>query len=313
MHKFNDHSYKNLFSEPKMVRDLLTGFIHEEWVGDIDLNTLEKVSGSYISDDLRSRESDVIWRVAFRGDRWLYLYLLMEFQSTVDKFMALRIMTYVGLLYQDLLKQGLLSEAEKLPPVLPIVLYNGERRWNAATDVASLIEPVPGKLDAYQPALQYLLLDEGRIVAEQGLGLQTDNAAEALFRFEFADDAATMLKIVTLLAEYLKSPEQASLRRAFLVHIKWVLNKAQWTDNDTRDILEQTGELEEVKYMLAERINRWPDKWLQEGREQGREKGRLEGIMATAEKMVQHTDLSDGQIAEITGLALDKIRQMRGD
>ncbi len=57
-----DHSYKLLFSHTAMVEDLLRGFIHEEWVKELDFTTLEKVSGSFISDDLRERENDLIWR-----------------------------------------------------------------------------------------------------------------------------------------------------------------------------------------------------------------------------------------------------------
>lgn len=34
---------------------------------------------------------------------------------------------YLGLLYQNLLKAGQLTSQGKLPPVLPQVLYNGER------------------------------------------------------------------------------------------------------------------------------------------------------------------------------------------
>ncbi|MEX1058175.1 MAG: Rpn family recombination-promoting nuclease/putative transposase [Natronospirillum sp.] len=60
------------------------------------------------------------------GDQWLYVYLLLEFQSTVDPYMAVRIMTYLGLLYQYLVRQGELTPAGKLPPVLPVVLYNGQ-------------------------------------------------------------------------------------------------------------------------------------------------------------------------------------------
>ena len=35
-----------------------------------------------------------------------YLYLLIEFQSKVDRFMAVRMLGYVSLLYQDLIRQG---------------------------------------------------------------------------------------------------------------------------------------------------------------------------------------------------------------
>jgi predicted transposase YdaD len=61
----HDNSYKLLFSYPEMVRDLFSGFIHEPWVAELDFTTLEKVSGSYVADDLRDREDDIIWRVRF--------------------------------------------------------------------------------------------------------------------------------------------------------------------------------------------------------------------------------------------------------
>lgn len=89
----HDHSYKLLFSHAEMVADLLTGFIREDWVRELDLATLEKVGGSYVTDDLREREDDVIWRVRW-GSEWLYVYLLLEFQSTIDRFMAVRMLVY---------------------------------------------------------------------------------------------------------------------------------------------------------------------------------------------------------------------------
>jgi predicted transposase YdaD len=64
----HDHSYKLLFSHPEMVADLLRGFVHEGWVEQLDFASLEKVSGSYVADDLRDRESDVIWRARWGRD-----------------------------------------------------------------------------------------------------------------------------------------------------------------------------------------------------------------------------------------------------
>jgi hypothetical protein len=61
--------------------------------------------------------------------------LLLEFQSTIDPFMAVRIMVYVGLLFQDLIRTQWVKPGDQLPPVLPIVLYNGERPWTAAEEI----------------------------------------------------------------------------------------------------------------------------------------------------------------------------------
>ena len=83
-------------------------------------------------------------------EHWLYVYLLLEFQSTVDRFMAVRILSYTGLLYQDLIRGQSLYQ-DRLPPVFPIVLYNGEPRWKAAVDLSELIHPAPQELQTYQP------------------------------------------------------------------------------------------------------------------------------------------------------------------
>ena len=80
-----DLGYKRLFAQREMVADLLTGFVREPWVDEVQLDTLERVNGSYVSDDLRAREDDIVWRVRWRG-QWLYVYLLLEFQASVDRF-----------------------------------------------------------------------------------------------------------------------------------------------------------------------------------------------------------------------------------
>ena len=140
----HDASYKLLFSHAEMIKDLLQGFVPQSWVQALDFSTLEKVNASYVADDLRNRHDDVVWRVRFQ-DHWLYVYLLLEFQSTVDRFMAVRILSYTGLLYQDLIRGQSLHQ-DRLPPVLPIVLYNGEPRWKAAVELSALIHPAPQEL-----------------------------------------------------------------------------------------------------------------------------------------------------------------------
>ena len=104
----DDASYKTLFSAPEVVQDLILGFIPDDWLHGLDYRTLERVSGSYVTNDLRDRADDIVWRVQVGGE-WVYLYILIEFQSTVDPWMAVRIMTYVGLLYPGLFNARVLG------------------------------------------------------------------------------------------------------------------------------------------------------------------------------------------------------------
>ncbi len=261
----HDHSYKQLFSHAELVRDLLRGFVQEAWIDDLDLSTLEKTQSSYVSDDLREREDDAVWRVRCR-DEWVYVYILMEFQSTVDRFMAVRLMVYIGLLYQDLIRAGKLLQNGKLPPVFPLVLYNGKPPWSGATSVQELIQEVPGGLSKYRPALTYLLLDES---CHPMQGVAADNLVAAIFRLEQSTEPADVRELVQQLIEWLKAPQQTSLRRAFAVWIRRVLLPVRLPGQPLPEI----NDLMEVDAMLAERVKEWTHEWEAKGRQEGRQEG----------------------------------------
>lgn len=265
----HDNSYKLLFSHPEMVTDLLKGFVKEAWVEQCDFTTLEKVSGSYVSDDLRDREDDLIWRIRW-GDDWLYVYLLLEFQSTVDHFMAVRIFGYLALLYQDLIRTQNLKTQDLLPPVLPIVLYNGERRWQAPLQLNQLIQPAPVGLEKYRPQVCYLLLDEGRFNQDELRSL--NNLVAALFQLENSRTEQEIQSVLVRLIDWLKDPKQTSLRRAFTVWFNRVLLPAKASNTHFTEL----NDLNEVHTMLAERVKQWTREWLQEGRQEGLQAGRQE-------------------------------------
>jgi len=201
----HDHGYKRLFSHPEMIRDLLRGFVPADWIAELDFTTLEKYPTEFIDDRLRNRRSDVIWRVR-RGFEWLYLYLLLEFQSGVHPLMAARVFTYIDLLYQDLIRSRQLGKSRQLPMVLPIVLYNGRRRWTAPTDLDGLIEPGPDNLAEYRPQARYLLINESDYIDADLAGRR--NLAAALFRLENSRGPEAVREVLAALAEWLAEPDQ---------------------------------------------------------------------------------------------------------
>src|SRR4051812_39244091 len=99
----HDRSYKRLFSHPEMMRDLLAGFVREDWVAQLDLSSFQKVDPGYVGRSLSARANDVVWRVKW-GEGFVYVYLMLEFQSSVDRYMAVRMLTYIGLLYEGLIR-----------------------------------------------------------------------------------------------------------------------------------------------------------------------------------------------------------------
>ncbi|CAG0950601.1 hypothetical protein ANRL3_00209 [Anaerolineae bacterium] len=155
--------------------------------------------------------------------------------------------------------------------MLPVVLYNGRPRWDAATEIANLIEPAPGSLAQYRPALRYLLIDEGRYAESELAPLR--NLAAALFRLENSRTPQDMEQVLEALVEWLKMPEQASLRRAFTVWLKRVLLPGRMPGVDFNNL----NELQEVKSMLAERVVEWTEEWKQQGLAMGKAMGEAMG------------------------------------
>ena len=270
-----DASYKLLFSAPELVRDLVLGFIPDDWLHGLDYSTLEKLPGSYVTDDFRHRADDVVWRVKV-DESWVYLYILIEFQSNVDPFMAVRMMVYVGLLYQDLIRRGDILPDKHLPPVLPIVLYNGDGQWRAATDVAELVPKVPGLVSEYLPQLKYLLIDENNYSEAELAELK--NLVAAVIRFEHPSNDQALIQLIDQLNDWLSG--QPELKRIFAIWIRSVLLR----QSKNTLVLPKINDLKELKMTLAERFEEWAKAYEQKGLEKGIEKGMEQGMEKGMEK-----------------------------
>ena len=254
-----------------MVEDLLHGFAARDWSRSLDFASLAPLPASYVSHDLRQRHGDLVWRVRFHDERWLYLVLHLEFQSTVDRAMAVRMLAYTTLLYQKLIGEGVLREHDALPPVLPIVIYNGRRRWNAAADVSELIASGGAALARYQPSQRYFLLDEGRV---GDADLPGGNLVSALIALETSRDRERLPELLGSLIGLLREQGDEELTQAFRSWVAQVLLPRRFRGGES----ESLPRLEEVRTMLAEQVREWTEEWVEEGREQGIAQGREQGI-----------------------------------
>ena len=272
----HDAACKLLFSFPAMVRDLLTGFFPREWVEELDLSTLERWPESTVSDDLLQRHRDRVWRVRCR-DRWLYVLVLLEFQSTVDHTMAVRILAYTALLYQDLLR----TSADPLPPVLPVVLHHGRERWAAPEDVAGLAAPPGAFLAPYQPAQRYFLLDVGSYTGSLPEGR---NLMAGLIRLEHSRSPEEMEAVLAAFAEWLSGPEHEGLRRAFREWMRQVHVPARRLGREWP----RPEDWSEDRTMLYETVKEWTVQWRAEGQAEvmRRQAARKFGVV-TADRLAE--------------------------
>ena len=212
-----------------------------------------------------------MWRIRFHDDRWLYLVLLLEFQATVDPAMALRMLTYTALLYQRLDADGVLRDHGALPPVLPVVLYNGCRPWKAPVEMTDLVAVGSDVLAPYQPSQRYYLLDGARMADAD---LPADNLVSALIALEKTRDAARLGEALQALGDLLRAQGDEHLTRAFVTWLHQGLRFAGRLPAGEEDPLAQ---LQETQTMLEETVREWTREWLEQGIEQGRAEGIEQG------------------------------------
>ena len=123
IHKHHDSGYKELFSCPEFVQQLIEGFAPTEIAKLMDFSTLKSHSGHYITPLFEEKIEDVVWSVELTWagvTQEVYLYILLEFQSSVDRTMPIRLMHYAACFYSELLKQRVITPSQGLPPVFPV-------------------------------------------------------------------------------------------------------------------------------------------------------------------------------------------------
>ena len=278
----HDATYKMLYSNRHMVAELLRGFLPGGASAGFDFDTLERLPASHVGPAMERREGDLMWRLRAReapAEGWVHVLVLLEFQSGVDRSMALRVLTYTGLAWEGILRDGKragdkarpsedapvggesrpqtqLTSHTPLPPVIPFVVYNGSPSWTAPENVSDLVAPAPAALARLQPRNRYVLLDmyrsdTGDVPDDNAVGLQV-----ALVRATPEEALAILPRVSAVLA----GPEHRALREAFARWLRRSWNKdydlEDGADEALRgelDRLEAAGEVEAMGSLTAER------------------------------------------------------------
>lgn len=291
--KIHDSGYKKLFSNRTIFQQLIETFITEAWVKDLDFSQCETLDKSFITDHYKETESDLIYKLKLRR-KTVYIYVLLEFQSKVDRFMVLRVLFYILSFYMDYTANY--NRIKKLPAIFPIVLYNGKRKWSASTKISDLIETEPS-LGAYAIDFQYLLLNEKAYSKERLLTIR--NIVSTLFLAEGHYDIALLEQ------ELLNLYEQEADKQAVSLFLNWfrqlaLYGKVSPDDYEKLDYVYRTKE--EVQTMLVATLEQERKKIYQQGKDAGVAEGRAEGQRQTLLQFIhwrfQTTEEEQKQIAQ---------------
>jgi len=131
----HDRLVRQVFSRKETAARFLEAYLPPTLAASLEWSRLELHPGSYVDARLRHQESDLLFCVPFRGvgkteksPQNLLLYCLFEHQRNVEPWMILRLLGYMLQIWQGLIRSN--PKMRRLPPILPVVLYQGPKRWN---------------------------------------------------------------------------------------------------------------------------------------------------------------------------------------
>jgi hypothetical protein len=267
----HDPVYRRIFNRAQIIEEILRRFATGPWAAHLDFSTLTPVPADFVAKYLKKYEADIIWRVRYgpgKGD-WFFVFVLMELQSSPQRFMALRLLGYVVHLCEALLEHGKYLPARRprrlLPPVLPVVLYNGEKPWTAPLSLAELFQPMEGYTP---PDFRYVVLDVNRYPPEELRPVE--DVTSGVFLLEQSQDVEELELVLDELEGVVTDP---GLARDIASLVNDVAIKLELSEEE----VPRVKNLEEVRMSLLQRAERWTQEWMAEGEAKGRAEGMAEG------------------------------------
>ncbi len=261
----------------------------------IKSKNLEIYNSSFIDPKFSNQECDIVYKK--KGQQ---IFFLIEHQSKVDYSMPKRILKYqIAIIEMAMKNKKTMKKEEKLPLVIPIVIYTGTERWNVAKHIKDCQEQLEG-LDNMDLG-SYVILDSNEYTKQ-----------------ELLEDKLFILKMMAL--EKTKNPDELynnleeitqkkieKINRDILIRvIKYIYNETlgeKRVKNITRK-LERLGD----KEMIIEVIKKDRKMQFQKGERLGISKTITQIVKEMLQKQMSDKDIMD--IVKIDQKKLEKLKMV---
>jgi predicted transposase YdaD len=279
---------------------------------ELKLETLKLEKESFVDPDLREKYSDVLYSVDLVGrpgrgkstagpDRAL-VYVLFEHKSDSDQHTVLQLLSYNLRIWERCVRDRL-----PLYPVLPLVVYHGQQKWDAARSIEELVD-APESLACYQVRFTLPLLDLSQLNDDQIEGTPVLQSILRLLKYgrseSLRDKLEGILRQIAVSslpggrtgAEDLDSGLETWIQAIGVYVI--AVNRNMSTD-EVNQVMKNVFPTQVEPGSIADRL-------LIQGREEGREEGKLIGKIQTFQELLGEAVMSDETLKE---LGLDSLQQ----
>ncbi|MDE0041471.1 MAG: Rpn family recombination-promoting nuclease/putative transposase [Candidatus Poribacteria bacterium] len=298
---FSDRSARWLFQDRENVRGLIE-IVEGELADLIDFSQIVQLNRSFVPDNLREQESDIVFSVPFQSESdtdELLIYILIEHQSTVDPTMGFRVLFYMTQIWDSQRREW---ESQSVPkgewrfrPILPIVFYTGEQRWTTPLTLDAIMD-IPDVLSRFVPKFDTLFL--GVKDTDESELTKTDHPLGWLLTV-LQKEQATVEALSEALIEalsHISTLDEASAqqrRRAISYLLLLILHRRPFEEHSELTYLlgqhvQQPLDREEVELMAQTMAEHLIEQGIEQGKAQGIEQGEIKAKQADVLKILRH-------------------------
>ena len=264
----HDTFFKQLMTDPVVLRDFLEIVLPKDVISRLDLNSLEIIDTEKANRKYKKYYLDLSAQCKLENEPG-ELYLIFEHKSYPDKLTLVQILNYMAVVFEQDLANG------KDPrPILPIVFYHGRTKFSLPTSFRDYFK-VSDDLKKYLLDFRIFLFDTCNYKNEDLLKFSQNaylTAAFLLFKNIFKDFKdlkpvlKQVLKIKTDKVEYL---------------LNYVVMAKDIDEKELTQVLQEIGG--ELMPSLAQR---WLEQGKQIGLQQGVQMGLEQGLILEGQEMV---------------------------
>ena len=246
--KIHDELFRDILNNKEEFTWFLNSFIKLDM--NITKNDLEKYNRSFVTEEYKSKYSDVVYKIKNEN-----IFLLVEHQSTIDYSMPYRMLTYCYEIMRDAVdKTKLKNKDYKLPIVVPILLYTGNRKWRVPEYIHTIHSMSAGI------SMRYEIIDahnysKERLLSSNSMVGFTMEAERSKTEEEFEDALKAMIK---------NKPNEVDT----IVRIMKYVYKDRLSDKEIDEFYKKikNGEVKGIMTTIRTRLAQHDKKLIQQGR-----------------------------------------------
>ncbi len=297
----HDKIYRKLLENKKNAIRVINNFLDLE--DKIEEKQIEKYNSSYVSDELRNLEADIVYKIKDEE-----VFFLIEHQTKVDYSMAYRILKYELSIIDSSLQEKKLRYQNKgyiYPLIIPIVLYTGINKWDAKLNLRRL-QPKWNKYEGMELSKYNILdindLDKKELIKEENI----------ISKLLIIEKSNTQREFIENLKEIFKEINKKSYTKEEIklceITIKAMI-KNNLNEKEANEILENIKfERRDNMFRVDEMFKREEKRFREEGKTEGKTEGKIEMI-----KNMLKEKISINIIESVSGMKKSEIEKIAKD